>query len=139
MAKSWHCLSAYLLFLVLLILVKQVFMTQASGQDQVLRMRARRNLWARGQEGAGHVGVMRFQDVAGGGRRRKDPLMVALQVMLEAFPPSERLATNLTSKRLHLEKRQSKFACGTSLPLASTRWVQSTFSSNCPLSSKQRR
>ena len=29
--------------------------------------------------------------------------------------------------------------CSTSLPLASTRWVQSTFSSLCPFSSKQRR
>ena len=30
------------------------------------------------------------------------------------------------------------FFCITSLPLAFTRWVQSTFSSHCPLSSKQR-
>ena len=31
-----------------------------------------------------------------------------------------------------------RFICGTGLPLARTRWVQSTVSSNCPLCSNQR-
>ena len=44
----------------------------------------------------------------------------------------------LPASSILLEICQAMFFCRTSLPLVSTRWVRSAFSSVCPLSSNQR-